>query len=676
MGNTFVDAYERWISGDDIDEETKSELLEIKDDLREIEDRFYMDLEFGTAGLRGIVGAGTNRMNKYTVGLVTQGLCDFVLCENANANAIGNADTDAKANASTNANANGNADVKTKGIVIARDPRYMSKEFSEESAMIIAANGIAVYLFDDIRPTPLLSFAVRRLGCAAGIVITASHNTSEYNGFKVYGDDGAQMGVGDAGKVAEYAKRVGGYGNIKRISMDEALDSGLLKIVGKDIDDDYIKNIRALSIRGDEIRSSLKNFRMIYTPLHGTGNLLVRRILSEMGFENVIVVPEQEMPNPAFPTVKSPNPESREAFDIAIELAKKENVDIIIGTDPDCDRIGVVFKDYDGGYAALTGNQIGYLLLEYVLSSLVETNTLPKKPFVVKSIVSSRMADIIAERYGVKLYEAYTGFKNICGLVKKLDEYGDERFVYGFEESNGYVAGTFVRDKDAVIAAMLIAEMTAYYRVKGMTLADALKSVNDRYGYTLDEVVSYTLKGKEGLEKITNTMVRLRTERPSAFGDMKVSVTKDYLTNELIDFEVGGKVVDKDIIKGNDKVDVTDKVGAKDNGNDKVDVTDKVEAKDNGNGKVEDNDKVEAKNKVKVEAGGGKRSSLNLEETANMLSYSMEDGSWYIIRPSGTEPKIKLYFGVTGSGTDDARNKMTHFKSVVLETIDEMLSIK
>ena len=581
--STFMDIYRKWVYGEEIDEETKTELYGIVDDIHEIEDRFYKDLEFGTAGLRGILGAGTNRMNKYTIGIVTQGLCDFVLSEVDGA--------------------------KDKGIVIAYDPRYMSREFSEECAVIIAANGISAYLFDDIRPTPLLSFSLRYLGCAAGIVITASHNTSEYNGYKVYGDDGAQMNVSNANKVVEYTKKLTGYGDIRRISKDEAIRSGLLKVIGKELDDEYIRKIHTLSLRGDEIRSSLKDFRMIYTPLHGTGNIPVRRILSEMGYTNVIVVPEQEKPDPRFPTVESPNPEYRSAFDLAIELAKKEDVDIIIGTDPDCDRIGVVYKDNHGEYLSLTGNQIGCLLMDYILSSLVETNKLPERPFVVKSIVSSKMADIIAKNYGVEIYGVFTGFKNVCKLVRELDEFGNKHFIYGFEEANGYVAGTFVRDKDGVIASLLVAEMAAYYRTKGMSIADVIDMVNARYGHTLDEVVSYTLTGKEGLEKISETMVRLRDGRPLAFGVMKINVTKDYQTDEIIDLK------------------------------------------------------------------DGTCTKINSEEKSNVLFYEMEDGSSCIIRPSGTEPKIKLYFSVTGPGAIEAQSMMASFKACVTEVIEDMLGV-
>ena len=579
----FMDVYEQWISGEEFDAETKTELLSIKGNAHEIEDRFYKELEFGTAGLRGVVGAGTNRMNKYTVGIVTQGMCDFVLSETEGA--------------------------REKGIVIAFDPRHMSREFALESATIIAANGIKAYLFDDIRPTPLLSFSLRRLGCAAGIVITASHNTREYNGYKVYGEDGAQMSVSESGKVVEYTGRLSGYGAIKHITKDEALKSSLLKIIGQELDDEYIKNVHTLSIRGSEIRNTLKGFKMIYTPLHGTGNILVRRILSEMGFENVIVVPEQELPNPDFPTVKSPNPEFRTAFDLAVELAKKENVDMIIGTDPDCDRIGVVFRGHDGEYEALTGNQIGCLLMDYVLGSLAEMKKLPENPFVIKSIVTSRMADIIAKSYGVEIYEVYTGFKHICGLVKELDEFGDKHFVYGFEESNGYVAGTFVRDKDGVIASMLVSEMTAYYRAKGMTLADAVKQVYDKFGHTLDVVISYTLTGKEGLDKIGEAMAKLRAERPTEFGGMRVKVVKDYLTGEIID------------------------------------------------------------------VASGENKKFDMDERSNVLSYEMEGGPWYVIRPSGTEPKIKLYFGVTGQSAEEAQNMMADFKGRVTGVIEEMLGI-
>ncbi|MCL2146857.1 MAG: phospho-sugar mutase [Synergistaceae bacterium] len=582
--STFMDEYRRWISDEVFDADTKAELLGIEGNTREIEDRFYKELEFGTAGLRGVVGAGANRMNDYTVGKVTQGLCDFIASEAGDG-------------------------AKGRGVVIAYDPRRKSREFAEGCGAIIAANGIKAYLFDDIRPTPLLSFALRRLNCVAGIVITASHNPKEYNGFKVYGEDGAQMSVNNSNKVVEYTNRLQGYGDIKRIPFEEARKLGLLQFIGKEIDDEYIKNVRSLSLRNDEIRASgiLKDFKVIYTPLHGTGNILVRRILSELGFENVLVVPEQEAPDPDFSTVESPNPENSSAFNMAIELAKKENVDIIIGTDPDCDRIGVVFKDYSGEYITLNGNQIGCLLMDYILSSLTETEKLPSKPFVVKSIVTSRLADAIANYYGVEIFEVFTGFKYICGLVKELDELGDRNFVYGFEESHGYVAGTFVRDKDGVIASMLVAEMAAFYMTKGMTFADVLKRVYEKYGHTLDVVLSYTLKGKEGQDKIAQTMKTLRAKTPAEFGGAKVRICKDYLTGIVVD------IIDN------------------------------------------------------------KSEKTDLVEKSNVLSFEMEDGSWYVIRPSGTEPKIKLYFGVSGKGREEAEDAMTRFRGSVTSVIEGML---
>ncbi|MDR3121727.1 MAG: phospho-sugar mutase [Clostridiales bacterium] len=599
MSEHFIETYRQWLTGEVFDEATRAELRGIEGDAREIEERFYKELNFGTAGLRGILGAGTNRMNIYTVGKVTQGLCDSLLDNPKKAGSMVKADNPEKADSPA-----------APGIVISFDPRHMSAEFARECARIIAANGIHAYLFDDIRPTPELSFAVRRLGCAAGIMITASHNPSAYNGYKVYGADGAQMSVADSDRVVDYTARLSGYEAIKKISVEEAHRRGLLTVIGKAVDDAYIEQVHSLSLRLGELGDTLKTFKVIYTPLHGTGNRLVRRVLAENGFSNVLVVPEQELPDPEFSTVKSPNPENREAFELAIALARRENVDIIIGSDPDCDRIGVVFRDFDGGYAVLTGNQIGCLLMEYVLAARRDAGRLDKdRAFVVKTIVTTKLANQIAAHYGLAICEVFTGFKYICEVVKERDEFGDGQFAFGFEESNGYLAGTFVRDKDGVIASMLVAEMAAWYRSQGRTLADAMKDIYDRYGYTIDDVVSYTLEGKQGLDRIAAAMERLRAERPDAFGAFRVKLCKDYQTDES--FESGAKV-----------------------------------------------------------PGG-----LGMGERSNVLSYQMEDGSVFLIRPSGTEPKIKVYYGVTDASREGAQELLRDFEGAVSAVIRDYLGI-
>ena len=609
--SNYLETYRQWLTDEAFDEATRAELRAIGDDEKEIEDRFYKELEFGTAGLRGILGAGTNRMNVYTVGRVTQGLCDMLLDGAGAGGRASNAAEGGGGAEGADKKSGGAADVKLPelGVAIAYDPRYKSVDFAEECARIIAANGIHAYLFDDIRPTPELSFAVRNLGCAAGIMITASHNPSQYNGYKAYGADGAQMSTDDSDRLARCAGRVG-YSEIKRAEVADAVASGLLTIIGAAIDDAYVEKVRSLSLRLSEINDVLPRFKIIYTPLHGTGNILVRRVLRENGFKNVIVVPEQELPDPEFSSVKSPNPEYRGAFELAIDLAGRENVDIIIGSDPDCDRIGVVFRNGIGEYEVLTGNQIGCLLMEYLLSARSDAGTLNKgAAFVIKSIVTTKLANLIAARHGVKIREVYTGFKYICKVVNDEDEFGDGEFVFGFEESNGYLAGNFVRDKDGVIASMLVAEMAAWYNAQGRTLADALSDIYERYGYTADDVVSYTLEGIEGLRRIASAMDALRCERPSAFGEFKVAITRDYLTDEIL------------------------------------------------------------------EIGRGSVGALGMSEASNVLAYQMEDGSVFQIRPSGTEPKIKIYYGVTYATRDGAAGRMDKLKKAVSSCITGLLGI-
>lgn len=570
--------YKFWVENDYFDAETKKELLSIKDNPKEIEERFYKDLEFGTGGLRGIIGAGTNRINIYTVRKASQGLADYI-------KSLG---------------------LQDRGIAIAYDSRYKSPEFALEAAKVFAGNGIKAFLFDELRPTPELSFTVRHLNAAAGVVITASHNPKEYNGYKVYGEDGGQLPVEASNKVISYINKIEDITQVKVMEKDEAIEKGLLRIIGKEIDDEYISKLKTLSVNPELAAEIGKTFKIVYTPLHGTGNKPVRRILDEIGFKNVLVVKEQELPDSEFSTVKSPNPEEREAFELAIELAKKENVDLIIGTDPDCDRVGIVVRNKEGEYVPLTGNQTGCLLLEYILSQKKQRGELPENGFVVKTIVTTELARAITDAYNVELVEVLTGFKFIGEKIKQLDEFGDKKYLFGFEESYGYLAGTFARDKDAVVASMLIAEMAAYYKSRGLTLYEGLMELLEKYGYTLEGITSFTLKGKDGVEKIKSAMKNLRENRVVKFGEYEAVAVRDYLTSE------------------------------------------------------------------RYEVATGAKEKLTLVES-DVLYYELKDKAWFCIRPSDTEPKIKIYYGVTEKSMDAAKEKLKHLQDNVLSVIEPLL---
>ena len=505
----YMDKYRVWLDGEYFDQDTKDELKAISDDLVEIEDRFYKDLEFGTGGLRGILGAGTNRMNVYTVRKAAQGLANFIVSSGA--------------------------DAMKKGVAIAYDSRNMSKEFAMESAKIFTGNGIKVYLYDSLRATPQLSFAVRELGTFSGVMVTASHNPKQYNGYKVYGEDGGQLPLESAEIVLSEMENIEDISTVKFIEEDEAFSSGLLEIIGEEIDRKYLDCLKTLSINKEVCVSVGKDMEIVYTPLHGTGNIPVRRILDEVGFKNVIVVPEQELPDGNFSTVRSPNPEERDALNLAIELAKKESSDIVIGTDPDGDRVGVAVRKPDGEYQILNGNQTGCLLMEYVLSQKKEKGELPSNGFVVKTIVTTELSRDIASYYGAELVEVLTGFKFIGEQIKLLDDEGDKKFIFGYEESFGYLAGTFVRDKDAIVSSMLIAEMTAYYASKGMSLYDALIAMFDKYGYVLEGSKSITLEGVEGLRKISSAMEYMRETDIDSFGSHNVIRRRDYQSSMTSD---------------------------------------------------------------------------------------------------------------------------------------------
>lgn len=571
---TFKDKYQTWIDSQYIDDATKEELRSIKD-VKEIEDRFYRDLEFGTGGLRGVIGAGSNRMNVYTVGKATQGLANYI-----------------------KANFKGES-----SVCIAYDSRNMSKEFAETAALNLCANGIKTMLFDSLRPTPMLSFSVRHFGCKAGIVVTASHNPKQYNGYKVYGEDGGQVTDAAAMEILGLIEAVNDFSEIKKMEYSAAIGSGLLNIVGEEVDKVYIEKVKELTIRKELISKNAENLKVIYTPIHGAGNVPVRRVLKELGYKNLNIVKEQEKPDGNFPTTSYPNPENPDVFNIALDMAKSIEPDIIFGTDPDCDRIGVVVKDNSGNYRVLTGNQTGVLLSHYVMSSLKELNKLPSNGAIVKTIVTTDMIKDMAKEYSVSVIDVLTGFKYIGEKIKEFIESGDYTYLFGFEESYGYLAGNFVRDKDAVIAAVLVCEMALYYKSKNMNLYDALMNLYEKYGYCREELVSLERKGKEGQEQIERAMDYLRHSMSPSIGNKKIVVKQDFKAS-----------LEKDLVNMDEKV-------------------------------------------------------INLPKS-NVLKFITEDGSWFVARPSGTEPKIKIYFSVKGNSFEDSKAKMEEFKANVMSVIN------
>ncbi|WP_109605317.1 phospho-sugar mutase [Oceanotoga teriensis] len=571
----YKEKYLEWLNSPVIDEQTKQELLSIKDDEEEIKNRFIFDLEFGTAGLRGILGAGSNRMNIYTVAKATQGLADYI-------------------------NFRGKEYAK-KGVAIAYDVRHFSKEFSEIASSVLTANGIKVYLFEDIRPTPELSFAIRYFKATSGIVITASHNPKEYNGYKVYWEEGSQILSEVADGITNNIKNIKSFEEIKYLDLEKAKEENLLTIIGKEVDDEYTRLVKSLAIRDEELD---KDIKIIYTPLNGTGNIPVRRVLKERGFKNVIVVPEQENPDPNFTTVGYPNPEDTKAFKYSESLGKKENAEILIATDPDCDRLAVEVKDGNGEYIPLNGNQTGAILINYILESKNEKNLINNDGFIVKSIVTGDLGKVIAESYGVKTYETLTGFKNICGKENELLKQ-NKTFHFGYEESIGYVTGTFVRDKDGVISSMFLSEAAAYYKTKGKTLLDVLEEIYIKYGYYRENNFSIVLEGLEGKEKISNMMINYRKNFPKNVNDIKLIKYVDYQEEK-----------EYDIIN---------------NKNSEVDIP-----------------------------------------KSNVLRFWFEDGSWYAVRPSGTEPKIKVYIYSKGKTLKESENKLKLFKESILKELNNI----
>lgn len=505
--------YNEWLNNPVIDEESKKELLSLKGNDTEIEDRFYKDLEFGTAGLRGVIGIGTNRMNKYTVTKATQGLANYIVKQGG----------------------------QERGVAIAYDCRIMSKEFSEETALCLNANGIKTYRFEDLRPTPELSYAVRELGCIAGIVITASHNPPEYNGYKVYWEDGAQIVEPTDKEIITEVNNVTDFSTIKTMSKEEAVQKGLYNTIGKEIDDKYIAELKKLVVHEDAIKKMQKDIKIVYTPLHGTGNMPVQRILKEIGFENVYIVKEQEQPDGHFPTVSYPNPEDPKAFTLALELAKKVDADIILANDPDADRLGIYVKDTKTGeYIQFNGNMTGNLIAEYILSQKKATGTLPENGAIIKTIVSSNMTDAIANEYGVKLFATLTGFKNIAKIIRGFEQDHSYECVYSYEESYGCIIGTHARDKDGIVAVMTVCEAAAYYKMHGLTLWDQMNEMYKKYGYYKEKQMSITLKGIEGAEEIKKMMENMRNNPPKELAGLKVKSFGDYSKQEIID-ENGNK---------------------------------------------------------------------------------------------------------------------------------------
>ena len=510
----YMSKFQFWLDNEYFDEETKQELLAIRNDEKEIEDRFYKDLEFGTGGLRGIIGAGTNRMNVYTVRKATQGLANYILKEGGD----------------------------KRSVAIAYDSRRMSPEFADTAALCMAANGIKAYVFETLRPTPELSFAVRKLGCISGIVVTASHNPPEYNGYKVYWEDGAQVTAPRDKEIIEEVNKISDYNTVKTMKKDEAIAAGLYEVIGAEIDDAYMVELKKQIIHPEVIAEVADDIKIVYTPLCGTGNIPVRRVLSELGFKHVYVVPEQENPDPNFTTLDYPNPEDPKAFTYALRLAKEKDADIVLATDPDADRLGVYAKDTKTGeYVPFTGNMSGMLIAEYIFREKAKTNTLPENPALVTTIVTTNMTEPITQAYGAKLIEVLTGFKFIGEQIKLFEQTGSNNYVFGLEESYGCLAGTHARDKDACVAVMCLCEVAAYCKKEGKTLWDMMLEMYEKYGYFKETQYTITLKGVDGARQIAEIMDKLRQNPPKAFGDMKVLRFRDYQEDKIIDMETGAK---------------------------------------------------------------------------------------------------------------------------------------
>lgn len=571
----YLEEYKKWCESPEFDEETKKELIAIKDDEKEIEDRFYKELEFGTAGLRGVIGAGTNRMNKYTVGKATQGLANYILEQGT----------------------------QDKGVAISYDSRRMSKEFSLLTALILNANGIKTYLFENLRPVPELSFTVRKLKCTAGVMITASHNPPKYNGYKVYWDDGAQIVEPRDKEIIAKVRAVESFSEIKEISKEESIEKGLFNVIGTEMDYEYISVLKSKILNPEIVKEQGKKLKVVYTPLHGTGNTIAGRLFKEIGMENVYVVPEQKDPDGEFPTVSYPNPEDKAAFKLALELAKKEDADVVLATDPDADRLGIFAKDAKTGeYMEYTGNMSALLIAEYRIEQMKEKGILPEDGMFITTIVSSDLAKAIAKYYNLECIEVLTGFKNIGRIMRQEEEKNGMKYVFGFEESYGCLIGDYARDKDGIAAVMALCEAACYYASKGKTLWDAMEDIYKKYGYYKEAQVSIVMEGAEGAEKIKEMMTNMRNTPVEKIGEYKVLTFKD---------------VEKDYVK----------------------------------------DMVT-----------GEESKTGLPKS-NVLYYALEDNNWCCVRPSGTEPKIKLYMGVKGTSDEDAAKKLEALKEAMVAIV-------
>ena len=569
----YLEEYKKWCENPEFDEETKKELLEIQKDEKEIEDRFYKELEFGTAGLRGIIGAGTNRMNKYTVGKATQGLANYILEQGT----------------------------QNKGVLISYDSRKMSKEFSMQTALILCANGIKAYLFENLRPVPELSFAIRNLGCTAGVMITASHNPPKYNGYKVYWDDGSQIVSPRDKDIISKVRAVENFKEIKQITKEEAVKEGLLTIIGTEMDDKYLNTLKNCVLNPQIMKEQGKKLKVVYTPLHGTGNTIASKLLKELGLENVYVVPEQSEPDGNFPTVEYPNPEDPKAFKLALELAKKVDADVVLATDPDADRLGIFAKDnVTGEYMNYTGNMSALLIAEYRISQMQEKKILPNDGMFITTIVSSNLAKAIAKNYNLECIEVLTGFKNIGAVMKKAEENKDKTYVFGYEESYGCLIGDYARDKDGIAAVMALCEAACYYKSQNKTLWDAMNDIYKKYGYYKEAQPSIVREGSQGAKEIQEMMTKMRNTEVKKIGKYKLLTFKD---------------VEKDIVKN-------------------------------------------------METGETTKTGL---PQSNVLYYELEDDAWCCVRPSGTEPKIKLYMGVKGTSKQDAEQKIQELEKAMME---------
>ncbi|WP_269920018.1 phospho-sugar mutase [Caldifermentibacillus hisashii] len=573
---------DKWLNNESLDGDLKEQLYKLKEDEKSLEELFYKNLEFGTGGMRGEIGPGTNRMNIYTIRKASEGLAQYLLSQ-------------------------GEESAK-RGVVISYDSRHMSPEFALEVAKTVGKHGIKSYLFSELRPTPELSFAVRHLGAAAGVMVTASHNPPEYNGYKVYGDDGGQLPPKQADALTNFVNSVEDELSIKVTGKEELLANGLLQYIGEDIDQIYLENVAKIQLNKEIVEKVGEELKIVFTPLHGTANKLVQEGLKQFGFKNVTVVKEQEQPDPNFSTVKSPNPEEHAAFELAIKYGKEIDADILLGTDPDSDRLGVAVKNAEGEYQVLTGNQTGAIMLHYLLSQKEEKGLLPENGIVLKTIVTSEIGRAIAESFGIPTFDTLTGFKFIGEKIKEYEKTGKHNFLFGYEESYGYLIGDFVRDKDAVQAAIFAAEVAAFYKAQGKSLYDALMEIFEKYGYYKEALSSLTLKGKDGAEQIANILEEFRSNPPKEIAGIRVTAVEDY------------------------------------------------------------------KASIRKQLSNGKLNPISLPKS-NVLKYFLEDGSWFCVRPSGTEPKCKFYFAVKGSSLNESEQLVNNLQQGVMDKVHHIVGM-